>query len=182
DDDSIEKLKVFVYELPKKYNEKILKKNSRCLSSMFAAEIYIHRFLLTSTVRTMNPKEANWFYTPVYTTCDLIILEFSHMMTSAIKLISYNWPYWNRTEGADHFFTVPHDFGACFRFREDQAVERGILPLLRRATLVQTFGEKDHVCFKDGSIIIPPYVPTEAMKIPPGTHRSIFVHFSGSMY
>lgn len=123
EDDPVGRLKVFVYELPSKYNKKILQKDPRCLTHMFAAEIFMHRFLLSSPVRTLNPEEADWFYTPVYTTCDLtpngLPLPFKspRMMRSAIQLISSNWPYWNRTEGADHFFVVPHDFGACFHYQ-----------------------------------------------------------------
>nr|AFK43167.1 unknown [Medicago truncatula] len=125
EDDPVGRLKVFVYELPSKYNKKILQKDPRCLTHMFAAEIFMHRFLLSSAVRTLNPEEADWFYTPVYTTCDLtpngLPLPFKspRMMRSAIQLISSNWPYWNRTEGADHFFVVPHDFGACFLPRRE---------------------------------------------------------------
>ena len=123
EDNPVGRLKVFVYELPSKYNKKILQKDPRCLNHMFAAEIFMHRFLLSSPVRTLNPEEADWFYTPVYTTCDLtpngLPLPFKspRMMRSAIQLISSNWPYWNRTEGADHFFLVPHDFGACFHYQ-----------------------------------------------------------------
>lgn len=123
EDDPVGRLKVFVYELPSKYNKKILQKDPRCLNHMFAAEIYMHRFLLSSAVRTSNPEEADWFYTPVYTTCDLtpngLPLPFKspRMMRSAIELISTTWPYWNRTEGADHFFITPHDFGACFHYQ-----------------------------------------------------------------
>lgn len=90
---------------------------------MFAAEIFMHQFLLSSPVRTLNPKEADWFYTPVYSTCDLapngLPLPFKspRMMRSAIQLISTKWPYWNQTEGANHFFLVPHDFGACFHYQ-----------------------------------------------------------------
>ncbi|KAL0354911.1 UNVERIFIED_CONTAM: putative beta-1,4-xylosyltransferase IRX10L [Sesamum radiatum] len=191
EDDPVGRLKVFVYELPSKYNKKILQKDPRCLTHMFAAEIFMHRFLLSSAVRTFNPEEADWFYTPVYTTCDLtangLPLPFKspRMMRSAIQLISSNWPYWNRTEGADHFFIVPHDFGACFHYQEEKAIERGILPLLQRATLVQTFGQRNHVCLNDGSIIIPPYAPPQKMQahlIPPTTPRSIFVYFRGLFY
>lgn len=123
EDDPVGRLKVFVYQLPSKYNKKILQKDSRCLTHMFAAEIFMHRFLLSSPVRTLNPEEADWFYTPVYTTCDLtpngLPLPFKspRMMRSAIQLIASNWPYWNRSEGADHFFVVPHDFGACFHYQ-----------------------------------------------------------------
>ncbi|XP_020587866.1 probable glucuronosyltransferase Os01g0926700 isoform X2 [Phalaenopsis equestris] len=158
---------------------------------MFAAEIFMHRFLISSPVRTIDPDEADWFYTPVYSTCDLtpngLPLPFKspRMMRSAIQLISTRWPYWNRTEGADHFFVVPHDFGACFHYQEAKAIERGILPLLRRATLVQTFGQMNHVCLKEGSITIPPYAPPQKMQahlVPPETPRSIFVYFRGLFY
>ncbi|KAL6494435.1 Glycerol kinase [Orobanche gracilis] len=209
EDDPTGRLKVFVYELPSKYNKKILQKDPRCLNHMFAAEIYMHRFLLSSPVRTLNPEEADWFYAPVYPTCDLtpngLPLPFKspRMMRSAIQLISSNWAYWNRTEGADHFFIVPHDFAACFHYLvqfvkwkhmsnlskeysgEEKAIDRGILPLLQRATLVQTFGQRNHVCLKDGSIIIPPYAPPQKMQahlIPPSTPRSIFVYFRGLFY
>jgi len=69
--------------------------------------------------------------------------------------------------------------------QEEKAIERGVLPLLRRATLVQTFGQKDHVCLKEGSVTIPPYAPPQKMKthlVPPGTPRSIFVYFRGLFY
>ncbi|KAL3597432.1 hypothetical protein D5086_009069 [Populus alba] len=123
EDDPIGRLKVFVYELPGKYNKKILQKDPRCLTHMFAAEIFMHRFLLYIPTRTLNPKEADWFYTPIYATCDLtpngLPLPFKspRMMRSAIQLISSNWPYWNRTRGANHFFVLPHEFGACFHYQ-----------------------------------------------------------------
>ncbi|KAG6413233.1 hypothetical protein SASPL_125941 [Salvia splendens] len=191
EDDPVGRLKVFVYKLPSKYNKKMVEKEERCLHHMFAAEIYMHRFLLSSPVRTLNPQEADWFYVPVYTTCDLtrdgLPLPFKspRVMRSAIQLISTTSPYWNRTQGADHFFIVPHDFGACFHYQEDIAVERGILPLLERATLVQTFGQRNHVCQREGSITIPPYAPPQKMQthvIPPITPRAIFVYFRGLFY
>jgi putative beta-1,4-xylosyltransferase IRX10 len=107
------------------------------------------------------------------------------MMRSAIRLIASRWPYWNRSEGADHFFVAPHDFGACFHFKEERAVARGVLPLLHRATLVQTFGQRNHACLKDGSVTVPPYAPPRKMRdqaVPPGTPRSIFVYFRGLFY
>lgn len=105
------------------YNTDLLKKDPRCLTHMFAVEEYLHDFLKEIPVRTLNPKEADWFYTPVYTTCDLtpngLPLPFKspRVMRSAISYISSHWPYWNRTEGADHFFVVPHDFAACFHYQ-----------------------------------------------------------------
>jgi len=129
EDDPVGRLKVFVYELPSKYNKKILQKDPRCLTHMFAAEIFMHRFLLSSPVRTLNHDEADWFYTTVYTTCDLtpngLPLPFKspRMMRSAIQLISSNWPDWNRTEGADHFlYCLMIDFAACFHYQVRSAM------------------------------------------------------------
>lgn len=190
-DDPVGRLKVYVYDLPAKYNKDVLEKDGRCLSHMFATEIYTHTFLLSSPVRTNNPDEADWFFTPVYTTCDLtpngLPLPFKspRMMRSAIRYISTAWPYWNRTEGADHFFIVPHDFGACFHYKEEKAIQRGILHVLQRATLVQTFGQRHHVCMKDGSIVIPPYAPPARIMthlVPSSTPRSIFAYFRGLFY
>ncbi|MBA0819338.1 hypothetical protein Gohar_019626, partial [Gossypium harknessii] len=68
---------------------------------------------------------------------------------------------------------------------EEKAIERGILPILQRATLVQTFGQRNHVCLNEGSITIPPYAPPQKMQarqIPLDTPRSIFVYFRGLFY
>ncbi|KAF8703846.1 hypothetical protein HU200_031942 [Digitaria exilis] len=191
EDDPVGKLKVYVYDLPARFNTKLVEDDPRCLAHMFATEIFVHRSLLSSAVRTLNPDEADWFYVPVYTTCDLtssghpMPFDSPRMMRAAILHIASLWPYWNRTEGADHFFVTPHDFGACFHFKEERAIARGILPLLRRATLVQTFGQKNHACLKDGSITVPPYAPPERMEarlLPPRTPRSIFAYFRGLFY
>ncbi|KAI4381324.1 hypothetical protein MLD38_007404 [Melastoma candidum] len=191
EDNPVGRLKVFVYNLPPKYNKKLLGRDPRCLTHMFAAEIFMHKFLLSSPVRTLDPSEADWFYTPVYTTCDLaenglpLHHKFARVMRSAILYVATNWPYWNRTDGADHFFVVPHDFGACFHYKEEKAIERGILPMLERATLVQTFGQRNHVCLNNGSITIPPYAPPQKMlahHVSKDTPRSIFVYFRGMFY
>jgi hypothetical protein len=135
EDNPIGRLKVFIYDLPSKYNKRIATKDPRCLHHMFAAEIFMHRFLLSSAVRTLNPEEADWFYTPVYTTCDLtpagLPLPFKspRMMRSAIQFISNKWPFWNRTDGADHFFVVPHDFGACFHYQVRTSLPTIQLPI-----------------------------------------------------
>lgn len=117
------RLKVYVYDIPSRFNKRVVQRDMRCLSHMFAVEIHMHLFLLSSSVRTLDPEEADWFYTPVYTNCDLTktglpyISNMPRMMRSAIEYISTNWPFWNRTDGADHFFVVPHDFGACFNYQ-----------------------------------------------------------------
>ncbi|MCO5594804.1 hypothetical protein L7F22_048838 [Adiantum nelumboides] len=187
----IGRLKVYVYDIPSKFNKRVVQRDMRCLSHMFATEIYMHLFLLSSSVRTFNPEEADWFYTPVYTNCDLtktglpFIDNMPRMMHGAIQYISTQWPYWNRTDGADHFFVVPHDFGACFHYQEKEAIDRGIFPLLQHATLLQTFGQINHSCLKNGSIVIPPFVSSRKISnhyVPINTPRSTFAYFRGVFY
>ncbi|KAI5068083.1 hypothetical protein GOP47_0016428 [Adiantum capillus-veneris] len=184
-------MKVYVYDIPAAYNKRAVQKDPRCLAHMFATEIKIHTFLHKSEVRTFVPEEADWFFTPIYTNCDLsdtglpLINRVPQMMQGAITYISTHWPYWNQSRGANHFFVVPHDFGACFHFQEMAAVRRGIFPLLREAALVQTFGQIKHPCMTEKSIIIPPYVPLMRISrhsLPPGTLRSIFAYFRGTIY
>lgn len=72
-----------------------------------------------------------------------------------------------------------------FFIQEQRAIERGLMPLLKRATLVQTFGQRPHACFKEGSIVVPPYAPPDKMQthlIDPSTPRGIFVYFRGLFY
>lgn len=72
-----------------------------------------------------------------------------------------------------------------FGLQEEEAIKRQILGVLQRATLVQTFGQNNHVCLKEGSIVVPPYAPPQKMRsrfIPPDTPRSIFVYFRGMFY
>ncbi|KAH9303997.1 hypothetical protein KI387_008401, partial [Taxus chinensis] len=62
-------VKVYVYDLSSRYNEDWLV-NSRCSSHLFSAEVAIHRALLGSSVRVFNPLEANFFFIPVYVSCN----------------------------------------------------------------------------------------------------------------
>ncbi|MCO5610462.1 hypothetical protein L7F22_064700 [Adiantum nelumboides] len=190
-EEPMRKMKVYIYDMPNRFTKRVVQKDMRCLMHMFSIEIHMHLFLLSSSVRTLDPEEADWFYTPVYTNCDLtttglpFVKYMPRMMRSAIQYVSTKWPYWNRTDGADHFFVVPHDFGACFHYHEKEAIMRGIFPLLQHATLIQTFGQVNHSCFREDAIIIPPYVATRRISnhiLRASTPRSTFVYFRGAFY
>jgi hypothetical protein len=113
-------LKIFVYDLPPNYNTDWLS-NERCSSHLFAAEVGIHRALLNSDVRTFDPYEADFFFVPVYVSCNFSTVNgfpaIGHarsLISSAVRLISSEYPFWNRTRGSDHVFVASHDYGACF--------------------------------------------------------------------
>jgi hypothetical protein len=113
-------LKIFVYDLPPNYNTDWLS-NERCSNHLFAAEVAIHRALLNSHVRTFDPYEADFFFVPVYVSCNFSTVNgfpaIGHarsLLASAVRLISSDYPLWNRTRGSDHVFVASHDYGACF--------------------------------------------------------------------
>lgn len=113
-------LKIFVYELPSKYNTDWLS-NERCSTHLFASEVAIHKALLTSHVRTLDPYEADFFFVPVYVSCNFSTINgfpaIGHarsLISSSIQLISSQYVFWNRTRGYDHVFVASHDYGACF--------------------------------------------------------------------
>ncbi|GMP88796.1 hypothetical protein CsSME_00040644 [Camellia sinensis var. sinensis] len=113
-------LKVYVYDLPSKYNSDWLS-NERCSSHLFASEVAIHRTLLNSDVRTLDPWEADFFFVPVYVSCNFSTINgfpaIGHarsLISSAVQLISSELPFWNRSQGSDHVFVASHDFGSCF--------------------------------------------------------------------
>lgn len=116
----MEDLKVFVYELPSRFNSGWLS-NKRCSSHLFAAEVAIHQALLKSSYRTLKPEEAHFFFVPIYATCNFSTVNgfpaIGHarpLFAAAVSHIASSYPFWNRSNGADHVFVATHDHGACF--------------------------------------------------------------------
>ncbi|KAM0949478.1 putative exostosin [Dioscorea sansibarensis] len=118
-------LRIFVYDLPSRFNTDWLS-NPRCSSHLFAAEVALHTALLASPVRTLDPFSADFFFVPVYVSCNFSTINgfpaLSHarpLLSSAVSLLSSRFPFWNRSLGRDHLFVASHDFGACFHAMED---------------------------------------------------------------
>lgn len=191
--DSLNGLKIYVYELPTRYNTDWLS-NERCSSHLFASEVAIHKALLNSDVRTFDPFEADFFFVPVYVSCNFskvngfpAIGHARALISSSIQLISSEFPFWNRSSGHDHIFVASHDFGSCFHTLEDVAMADGIPDFLRKSIILQTFGVKyDHPCQRAEHIVIPPYVSPESVRKTLATSdvngkRDIFAFFRGKM-
>ncbi|KAK4267897.1 hypothetical protein QN277_024621 [Acacia crassicarpa] len=104
----LKNLKVFVYDLPPKYNTDWLS-NERCNSHLFASEVAIHRALVTSDVHTFDPYEADFFFVPVYVSCNFsttngfpaIGLACS-LIASAVQFISSEYQFWNRSGRSEY--------------------------------------------------------------------------------
>ncbi|XP_057458009.1 probable glucuronoxylan glucuronosyltransferase IRX7 [Lotus japonicus] len=186
-------LKVFIYDLPSKYNTDWLV-NERCRTHLFASEVAIHRALLTSNVRTLDPHEADFFFVPVYVSCNFSTVNgfpaIGHarsLINSAVQLISGEHPFWNRSRGSDHVFVASHDFGACFHTMEHVAMADGIPEMLKNSIVLQTFGVvHQHPCQDVENVVIPPYVSPESVsrtleKAPVNGRRDILAFFRGKM-
>lgn len=119
-----------MYDLPPKYNNEWLS-NERCKTHLFASEVAIHKALLTTNFRTLNPTEADFFFVPVYVSCNFSTINgfpaIGHarsLLASAVQLISTEYPFWNRSQGVDHVFVASHDYGACFHAMVSDRVQK----------------------------------------------------------
>ncbi|CAN4120385.1 unnamed protein product [Withania somnifera] len=187
-------LKIYVYELPSRYNADWLS-NERCSNHLFASEVAIHKALLNNDeVRTLDPLEADFFFVPVYVSCNFskvngfpAIGHARNLISSAVGLISSEFPFWNRSSGLDHIFVASHDFGSCFHTLEDVAMADGIPEFLKNSIILQTFGvQYDHPCQRAEHIVIPPYVSPESVRKTLAASdvngkRDIFAFFRGKM-
>ncbi|KAL5981794.1 putative glucuronoxylan glucuronosyltransferase f8h [Asimina triloba] len=186
-------LKVFVYDLPPEYNRAWLL-DERCRSHLFAAEVAIHEALLGSEFRTEDPWEADFFFVPVYVSCNFstvngfpAIGHARRTLASAVEVIAREMPFWNRSDGSDHVFVASHDYGACFHAMEEVAIADGIPEFLRNSVILQTFGVlQPHVCQDVEHVLIPPYVPPECVErtleaLPANGRRDIWAFFRGKM-
>lgn len=78
----------------------------------------MHRWLLSAPVRTLDPEEADFFYVPVYTTCDLIthqpndVSRVGRHFAEAMEGVIRDYPYWNRSDGRDHVYMFSQGFSA----------------------------------------------------------------------
>ncbi|KAF5192656.1 Exostosin-like protein [Thalictrum thalictroides] len=85
-------------------------------SGNYASESYFKKSLMQSHFITQDPSEADLFFLP------FSIVRLRHdprvsvgglkdFVRSYIYNISKNYPYWNRTSGADHFYVACHSIG-----------------------------------------------------------------------
>ncbi|KAG2544189.1 probable glucuronosyltransferase Os03g0107900 [Panicum virgatum] len=185
-------VRIYVYDLPARFNRDWVSADARCARHLFAAEVAVHEALLAYAGRAPRPEDADLFFVPVYVSCNFStpngFPSLSHargLLAEAVHLLRTQMPYWNRSAGADHVFVASHDFGACFHPMEDVAIADGIPEFLKRSILLQTFGvQGHHVCQEVEHVVIPPHVPPEVaheLPEPKKVRRDIFAFFRGKM-
>lgn len=157
------RLSVYVYELAAEFNDELVDRSHRsppsirdpfCDSNFYSSEMHVHKFLLHSAVRTLDPEEADFFYVPIYATCNLIVHQPNDMarngahFTKGMNIIIEKYPYWNRTNGRDHVFVFAQGFGA--RLSGNWQRYRNAIFLVH-----------------NGEITAPEYTPHKDVTIPP---------------
>lgn len=121
------RLAIYVYDLPARFNEDLVRishsspshiRDPYCDKNFYSSEVHVHRYLLSSSVRTMDPEQANFFYVPVYSTCDLINVQPNNLrrtgrnFRAAMHIVQNQYPYWNASNGRDHVFLFSQGFSA----------------------------------------------------------------------
>lgn len=165
--------KIYVYDLPEKFNTQVLRESWRCGHHMFAAEVAFHKYLLGSAQRTLDPTKASLFYIPVYTTCKCTSFAGNgpdpwfgrNLMTEVINHVSTTYPYWNKKQGRDHVVAATHDYGACYDYLRPNAKKIGMVSELKNAIILSTLGDRNlKECYNPRNhITIPTFLPVAAL-------------------
>ncbi|CAI5987024.1 unnamed protein product, partial [Closterium sp. NIES-64] len=120
---------VYVYDLGKQLTSKVLKLELEWYSEQYDLEKHLTEMLMRRTdnpVRTMDPEQASLFFVPFYVSRYLFsffhndkknmrqcIEKSSRAWTKVLKAVRTTFPYFNRTNGRDHFGILTLDHGRC---------------------------------------------------------------------
>ncbi|XP_051152399.1 probable glycosyltransferase At5g03795 [Andrographis paniculata] len=146
----------------------------------YASESYFKKSLFRSHFLTNNALEADLFYLP-FSIAGLRndkrvgVGRIQDFIKSYIRHVSQNYPYWNRTGGADHFYVACHSVGRS-------AMEKAIEVRLNAIQVVcsSSYFVSTYVAHKDASIPqIWPRNGKRPMRLP--SERKKLVFYAGAM-
>ncbi|XP_059446437.1 probable glycosyltransferase At5g03795 [Corylus avellana] len=87
----------------------------RELTGMYGSEAYFFKNIKESRFLTTNPLKAHFFFIPIswhqMRTQGTSYEKMISIVENYVESIISKYPYWNRTDGADHFFLICHDIG-----------------------------------------------------------------------
>lgn len=134
------KLRIFVHELPPKFNVWLaahFRREGRWDQSyLYSLDAKIHRWLLRSPYRTLNPAEADYFLVPLYLSLGYYDYGFGLywlerraqvFMREALEYVAHASPWYNSSQGADHLLVMTNDKGGTFIRGSIRALEKMIL-------------------------------------------------------
>ncbi|GJP44110.1 hypothetical protein CLOM_g3514 [Closterium sp. NIES-68] len=120
---------VYIYDLGPQLTAKVLKLPLEWYSEQYDLEKHLTEMLMKRTdnpVRTMDPEQASLFFVPFYVSRYLFsffhndqknmrqcIQKSSLAWTRVLEAVRTKFPYFNRTNGRDHFSILTLDHGRC---------------------------------------------------------------------
>jgi len=165
------KVRIYVYDLPPRFNVHLaahfkFSSSGRWDDSwLYGLDILIHRWLLHSPYRTLDPTEADFFFVPAYVSLGFYDFEFGLYWLSgrgftfvreAYDYVQATWPYWNQSQGADHLFVMTNDKGGTFARAAVKALEKG--------TILSQWGwRRTHIFRPDQDIVLPPILKVSSL-------------------
>ena len=203
-------LKIFVYEMPPKFNQDVLELNPKCgfegsqneasFQVKYANEVYMHKALLDSSMRTNDPEKADLFYIPIYVTCFLhdhrgLLGLATDFAREGIAWVQQNHDHFNRSLGRDHVVTVAHDIGGCLL---DFALADHIILITNTGEMgdrlddIRIYAKNldpgfalQHLhkrCFSPWKdIVVPPYISSSKMRLGPRINANIDARKEGAL-
>ena len=185
-------LKIFVYNLPTRFNYDLMKESKSLLGkfdnygSTCNTQITLHRFFLTSNHRVHNPTKADFFYVPVYGSCHRHHphMDMSHKIyNEALVYIKTHYPYFNSSYGRDHIWVTSVTGGAKKSTTWKLETKNCILLFCG----IESMRDIDYIPYKDmviapdlGCYNFTPYYELLPLSVAP--RRKYLVHVAGSSY
>ncbi|MBA0817045.1 hypothetical protein Gohar_001641 [Gossypium harknessii] len=180
----VKRFKIWIYkegERPLVHNGPM--KNIYAIEGQFIDEIESRK----SPFKAQDPNEAHVLFLPIsvghivkyiympITTYDRDRLV--RIFTDYIKVVSHKYPFWNRTNGADHFMLSCHDWAPDVSMKDPQ-LYRNLIKVLCNANSSEGFHPNRDVTLPE--IKVPPQgFSSERRFIQPPENRTILAFFAG---
>ncbi|KAJ8537720.1 hypothetical protein K7X08_014260 [Anisodus acutangulus] len=176
--------KVFVYE----EGEQPIFHNGPC-KSIYAMEGNFIYQMETTKFRTRDPEKAHVFFLPISVTAIVHFIydrnskehwnPMKQTLTDYINLVSGKYPYWNRSQGADHFMLACHDWGPELSKAVPDLYKNSIRALCN-ANTSEGFKPSKDVSFPE--ILLPGGTMDGLIGGPSPSRRSILAFFAGGLH
>ncbi|RWR94165.1 putative glycosyltransferase isoform X1 [Cinnamomum micranthum f. kanehirae] len=137
-----------------------------------------------------HPHEAHAFFLPVSIANVISLVNkpsksysrdpLQHLVTDYISIISNKYPYWNRSQGADHFLVSCHDWAPDVS-RANPMLFNNLIRVLCNANTSEGFQPKRDVAIPEINIIHYDLLPTMDVGQSP-SNRSILAFFAGGAH
>ena len=162
-------LRIYVYDLPPRFHVWLAAHFRRFgrwdQSYLYSLDAKLHRWLLHSPYRTLDPADADYFFIPAYLSLGFYDFEFGlywltnhgHVfLRSVIEHVRSIGPWFERKRGADHILVMTNDKGATFI--------RGSVPALEHVNLVTQWGwVRRHIHHRESDVVVPPMLKVDKL-------------------